>query len=95
VNNSLAKKLPPSSEPRRESIEDAIKRTIRDELQSSNFRQKRMLSIEEAAEYLGSSTGTVHNLISEGKLTPSRYTRRPMLDIEDLDTLIRASKQAG
>jgi excisionase family DNA binding protein len=89
--SAAVKKMPPV----RETVDDAIRRAVREELSSSSFRQRRLLSIDEAAEYLGVSKGTIHNLIAEKKLTAARFTRWPMLDIEDLERLIQESKRAS
>jgi excisionase family DNA binding protein len=77
------------------TVDEAIARVVRMELQRLNLRQRRVLEIEEAAEYLGCSIGTIHNLVADGKLNPVRYDRRMRFDIEDLDRLIERSKVAG
>lgn len=75
------------------TIDEAIERVIRNEMQRMNLlRAKRMLTREEAAEYLGCSPSTIDNLVADGKLTPSYYTRRPMFDRFQLDRLIEESR---
>lgn len=81
-------------EQRYDTVDEAIARVVRQELARLNFRQKRILDMEEAAEYLGCSVGTIHNLVADGKLNPVRYDRRMRFDIEDLDRLIEKSKLA-
>lgn len=91
MNRILAEKEPQAVY----SIEEAIARVVRDELGKLNLRQKRLLTIEEAAEYLNVSKGTIHNLMAEKKLAQVYFMRWPMIDIEDLDRLIRESKRVG
>jgi excisionase family DNA binding protein len=74
------------------SIDEAVARVVRDELQKFNVRTKRVLSLEETATYLGVSEGTVRNFVAQGKLTPVRFTRHLLFDIDDLDRLIQLSK---
>jgi excisionase family DNA binding protein len=77
------------------TVDEAIARVVREELERLNLRQRRILEIDEAAEYLGCSCGTIHNLVAGGKLNPVRFDRRMRLDIEDLERLIHESKGAG
>jgi excisionase family DNA binding protein len=74
------------------TVDEAIARVIRDEMRRLNLRAKRMLTREEAAEHLGCSPSTIDNLVAEGKLTPSYYTRRPMFDVLELDKLIEETR---
>jgi excisionase family DNA binding protein len=76
------------------TVDEAIARVVREELGRLNLRQRRILEIDEAAEYLGCSVGTIHNLVADDKLSPVRYDRRIRFDIEDLDRLIQKSKVA-
>jgi len=56
---------------------------------------QRLLSVEEAARYLGRTKEAVQHLVAAGKLPTVRIDRRVYLDIEDLDRLIEESKQGG
>jgi excisionase family DNA binding protein len=53
---------------------------------------RRLLSVEEAADYLGRSPAAVRHMIQSGKLPAVRIDRRVAVDIRDLDRLIEASK---
>jgi excisionase family DNA binding protein len=53
---------------------------------------RRLLSVEEAAAYLGRSPAAIRHMIESGKLPAVRIDRRVAVDIRDLDRLIEASK---
>jgi excisionase family DNA binding protein len=72
-----------------EGIADAVARRL-ERLQTI---RKRLLRVEEAAEYLAMSEDTVERLVANGKLTPVRgLDRRIRFDICDLEKLIDDSK---
>jgi excisionase family DNA binding protein len=54
--------------------------------------QKRLLTVEEAAVYLGRSKEAVQHMISAGKLPIVKPDRRVFLDIRDLDNWIEGNK---
>lgn len=53
----------------------------------------RLLSIPQAAAYLGVSAWALRHLIWEGQLPEVRVRRRVMVDVEDLQVFIRAAKR--
>jgi excisionase family DNA binding protein len=55
----------------------------------------RLLSVEQAAVYLGRTKEATQQLISGGKLPTVRSDRRVFLDIKDLDRFIDTHKEAG
>jgi len=55
----------------------------------------RLLTVEQAAGYIGRSKEAVQHMISSGKLPTVRADRRVFVDLEDLDCWIREHKQAG
>ena len=55
----------------------------------------RLLTVEQAAAYLGRSKAAVEHMISGGKVPTVRADRRVYLDVQDLDDWIREHKQAG
>ena len=55
----------------------------------------RLLTVEQAAIYIGRSKEAVQHMISSGKLPTVRSDRRVFVDVEDLDGWIREHKQAG
>jgi excisionase family DNA binding protein len=52
----------------------------------------RLLSIEEAARYLGRTKDSMQHLIAAGAIRTVRSDRRVFLDIRDLDTWIDQNK---
>ncbi len=54
--------------------------------------KRRLVSVPEAAEYLGRSTGAVREMIYSGKLPCVRFDRRVSIDLRDLENLIEHSK---
>jgi excisionase family DNA binding protein len=54
--------------------------------------QKRLLSVEEGAEYLGRTKEAVQHMIAAGKLPIVKSDRRVFLDVRDLDAWIERSK---
>jgi excisionase family DNA binding protein len=54
--------------------------------------QKRLLSVEEAAVYLGRSKEAVQHMIASGKLPVVKSDRRVFLDVKDLDQWIDRCK---
>lgn len=55
----------------------------------------RLLSVEQAAVYLGRTKEAVHHMVSSGKIPKVQGDRRIQIDIRDLDHWIEANKQAG
>jgi excisionase family DNA binding protein len=54
--------------------------------------QKRLLTVEEAAVYIGRTKEAVQHLIAAGKLPIVKSDRRVFLDIRDLDRWIEQCK---
>ena len=54
--------------------------------------QKRLFSVEEAAEYLSLSPWTIREMGTHGRLPVVRLGRRVLFDREDLDQWIELSK---
>jgi len=55
----------------------------------------RLMTVEQAAVYIGRTKEAMQHMISSGKLPTVRIDRRVFVDIEDLDRLIRDNKQVG
>ena len=53
----------------------------------------RLLSVQQAATYLGRSKASVQHLVSDGSLPTVRSDRRVFLDVLDLDRWIAQHKQ--
>jgi excisionase family DNA binding protein len=58
----------------------------------SSRSTRRLLSLPEAASYLGLSTWTVRELTWKGRLPVVRITRKLLFDLQDLDALIDQEK---
>lgn len=54
---------------------------------------QRLLSVEQAAEYLGRSKASIQHMVASGKVQVVRADRRVFLDIRDLEKWIAESKQ--
>jgi excisionase family DNA binding protein len=55
----------------------------------------RLLTVEQAASYLGRTKASVQHMVSAGRLPIVRSDRRVFLDVRDLDTWIEQNKQTG
>jgi excisionase family DNA binding protein len=55
--------------------------------------QRRVLSVREAAEYLGCDESTVRNFHAAGNLPAVRATTRLQFDLVDLDAFIERNKK--
>jgi excisionase family DNA binding protein len=84
-----------SQEPerRRDFFIDAIAEAVAERLEHMQGQRKRLLTMEDAAEYLGMSPDAIYHLVSDGKLKPVRFDRRLRFDVRDLDRLIEDGKQ--
>ena len=54
--------------------------------------RKRLLTVEEAAIYLGRSKEALQHMVASGKLATVKADRRVFLDIKDLDLWIDRNK---
>ena len=61
---------------------------------SSTAVRPRLLTVEQAATYLGRSKASVQHMVSDGGLPTVRSDRRVFLDVLDLDHWITQHKQA-
>jgi excisionase family DNA binding protein len=72
---------------------EAIAEAVALKLEHFQTTKRRLLTLEQAAEYLGMSDDTVERLVANKKLIPvSGLDRRKRFDIRDLDKLIEHSK---
>jgi excisionase family DNA binding protein len=55
----------------------------------------RLLTVEQAAMYIGRTKQAVEHMVSSGKVPTVRADRRVFVDIRDLDTWIEQNKQVG
>ena len=65
------------------------------ERQESSPVHPRLLTVEQAAVYLGRTKEAVQHLIASSKIPTVRSDRRVFLDVRDLDAWIEENKQNG
>ena len=61
----------------------------------SDAAKKRLLSVEEAAQYLGVQKRTIHSWASHEKIPSVHKGRRLLFNQEELDRMIEACKRAA
>ena len=77
-------------------VADKVARRLReDSFAESTPVRPRLLTVEQAAVYIGRSKEAVQHMVSSGKVPTVRSDRRVFIDVEDLDRWIREHKQAG
>ena len=54
--------------------------------------KRRLLSVRDAAEYLGRTEWAMRDLVWRGRIPAVKIDRRVMIDLRDLDALIESSK---
>lgn len=70
----------------------AMADAIADRLEHRQEARRRLLSVEQVAEYLAISESSVYNLIVDEKLHSVGLDRRKRFDIRDIDKLIDEAK---
>ena len=82
-----------------DSIIEAIAERVAEKLRGSmsegngdSVVRPRLLTVEQAANYLGRSKSSVQHLIADGVLPTVRHDRRVFLDVEDLSRWIEQAK---
>jgi len=73
-------------------IEEAIERGIRKAL-AQNTGGPRMLSVTEAAVFIGSSKREITYMLQRGELNALKHGRRTLIDRQDLEAWIAEAKQ--
>jgi excisionase family DNA binding protein len=73
-------------------LADRILARMQPAAQKSDLIAPRLMSIPQAAEYLGRTVDAVENMIRNGKLLTVRGDRRVQFDREDLNHWIEANK---
>jgi excisionase family DNA binding protein len=84
-------------EPLVEQFAMIVAERVRGELPSSSNQvvAPRLLTVEQAASYLGRTKASVQHMISAGRLPTVRGDRRVFLDVRDLDAWIEQNKEPG
>jgi excisionase family DNA binding protein len=82
-----------------ESLLDALAERVAEKLKPCmpggtprGIPEPRLLTVEQAASYLGRTKASVQHMISAGRLPIVRADRRVFLDVRDLDAWIERSK---
>ncbi|MGD0001016.1 MAG: helix-turn-helix domain-containing protein [Bryobacteraceae bacterium] len=57
--------------------------------------QPRLLTVDQAATYLGRTKDAIQHMISAGKIAVAKSDRRVFLDVRDLEAWIEVNKQQG
>jgi excisionase family DNA binding protein len=79
-----------------DSLADKVAERLRqDGFAASQSIRPRLLTVEQAAVYIGRSKEAVQHMVASGKVPTVRSDRRVFVDVEDLDAWIREHKQAG
>ena len=65
---------------------------VRSEIEAEGRRTRRLLTVEQSAEYLALSMKSVHEMLTNHKLAGVKFGRKTMLDIRDLDQWIEKNK---
>jgi excisionase family DNA binding protein len=77
-------------------LADKVADRLRDGASASGSPVRpRLLTVDQAAVYIGRSKEAVQHMVSSGKVPTVRSDRRVFVDVEDLDAWIREHKQAG
>ena len=78
-----------------DAIAERVAQRLRADLsQNSNTApiKPRLLTVEQAAAYLGRSANSMRHLIAAGKISSVKFDNRVFLDILDLDRAIESAK---
>ena len=80
-----------------DALADKVAQRLREDAPAAGSPsvRPRLLTVEQAAVYIGRSKEAVQHMTSSGKLPTVRSDRRVFVDVEDLDGWIREHKQAG
>ncbi|HWQ56662.1 MAG TPA: helix-turn-helix domain-containing protein [Bryobacteraceae bacterium] len=80
-------------EPLVDAVAERLAGRLRPLLVAARSVPKRLLSVEEAAVYLGRSKSAIHALVEHGKIPVVRIDRRRFFDLPDLDRWIEKHKR--
>jgi excisionase family DNA binding protein len=80
-----------------DSMAELIAEKVAKRITSSNSGpvQPRLLTVDQAATFLGRTKEAVQHMIASGKLAIVKSDRRVFLDVRDLEVWIEANKQEG
>ena len=75
-----------------DAVRAAVLEAVREALHVNPVTNRRLLTIEQAAEYLALSERQIWTMIAAKELPVVAGGRRKMIDIQDLDTWIQNNK---
>lgn len=76
-----------------DAVERAVECAVKKALNINDATNRRLLTIEESAQYLSLCEREIHNMNANHELPVVRRGRRKMIDIRDLDAWIERNKQ--
>jgi excisionase family DNA binding protein len=75
---------------------DRLANKVADKLEERGFtalmQRPRLLTVEQAAAYLGRTPAAIQHMIQSGKLPVVRIDRRVAIDVNDLERLVETKK---
>jgi excisionase family DNA binding protein len=83
------------SDPLSEMIKVAVREVLAEVIRTTDMRPQRLLTPEQAAEYLNVSRARIYELLEEGDIPPVKSGRSVRIDKDDLDVWIKAHKKNG
>lgn len=78
-----------------ELIKIAVREVLAETIKTTDLRSQRLLSPEQAAEYINISRARLYELLKEGEIPVVKSGRSTLIDKNDLEEWIRAHKRHG
>lgn len=76
-----------------DALADAIADRVADRMRDQNSTsQRRLLTVRQAAEYIGRTEPAVRHLVAEGKIRAHKVDRRISIDVRELDRWVDDNK---
>lgn len=75
-----------------EEMLEAFAEAFLKKLEHMQSQKRRLMNVDAAAEYLGTTESGVYNLVAKGRIKPVRFDGRSRFDVRDLDALIESGK---
>lgn len=82
-------------DPLSEMIKVAVREVLSEVIRTTDLRKQRLLSPEEAAEYIHVSRARVYELLKEGEIPVVKSGRSTLIDKNDLESWIQSHKRHG
>lgn len=78
-----------------DAIADAVARRLEGKFAEQHGTGRRLLTVDEAAEYLGYTPAAIRHMVAKGQLPAVRNGRTVRFDVVDLDCWIEEHKNGG